>query len=118
MENLYLTIQLTLPWNLNLSKEELLFYISQIKDNYDENKDIVKDATEYIFDLTLESDLVEMPTNIKYVGEKSTTKKLFPNERKKFKKSLAFAFYIYDLYKFFNPLLEEIFYKLFDWQLR
>lgn len=97
---------INLPINLNLSKEELLFYISQIKDNYDENKDIVKDAIEYIFDLTLESDLVEMPSNIKYVGKKSTTKKLFPNERKKFKKSLASAFYIYDLYKFFNPLLE------------
>lgn len=98
---------INLPVNLNLSKEELLLYIAQIKDDYDDNKDIVKDAMEYIFDFTLESDMIEMPTNIKYVGKKATTKKLIPNEREKFKKSLASAFYIYDLYKFFTPLIDE-----------
>lgn len=98
---------INLPVNLNLSKEELLFYIAQIKDDYDDNKDIVKDVMEYMFDFTLESDITEMPENIKYVGEKSTTKKLIPNERKKFKKSLASAFYIYDLYKFFIPLFDK-----------
>lgn len=98
---------INLPINLNLSKEELLFYISQIKDDYDKDKDIVKDPIEYILDLTLEGDYAEMPTNIKHVNQNAQSKKLFPNERKKFKTSLAHAFYIYDLYKFFIPIIEK-----------
>ncbi len=98
---------INLPINLNLSKEELLFYISQIKDDYDKDKDIVKDPIEYILDLTLEGDYAELPTNIKYVNQNAQSKKLFPNERKKFKTSLAHAFYIYDLYKFFIPIIEK-----------
>lgn len=98
-----------IPMNLNLSKEDLLLYVSQIKDDYDRNKDIVKSDLEYFFDLTLECELAEMPTNIKHAHAKRDTKdkRLLPKKRKDFKKSLAYAFYIYDLYKFFVPLFEE-----------
>ncbi|MDD2382917.1 MAG: hypothetical protein PHN18_01865 [Sulfurospirillaceae bacterium] len=97
------------PMNLNLSKEDLLLYISQIKDDYDRNKNIVKTNMEYFFDLALESDLSEMPIYIKSANEKrdSKDKRLFPKKREDFKKSLAYAFYIYDLYKFFVPLFEK-----------
>jgi hypothetical protein len=98
----------SIPINLNLSKDDLLLYIAQIKDEYNNNKNIVKNDIEYVFDLALESDLIEMPTNIKYVKDKTKSiKQLLPNTRKEFQKSLASAFYIYDLYKFFIPLFEK-----------
>jgi len=98
-----------IPMNLNLSKEDLLLYISQIKDDYDRNKNIVKSDLEYFFNLTLESDLAEMPIYIKSAHEKrdSKDKRLLPKKRKDFKKSLAYAFYIYDVYKFFIPFFEK-----------
>lgn len=91
-----------IPINLNLSKEDLLHYISQIKDDYDKDKNIVKTDIEYFFDLPLESDLTEMPTNIKYANQKrsSEDKKIFPIKRNEFNKRIAYAFYIYDLFKF------------------
>lgn len=97
------------PMNLNLSKEDLLLYVSQIKNDYDRNKNIVKNDLEYFFDLALESNLTEMPIYIKSAHEKrnSKDKKLLPKKRQDFKKSLAYGFYIYDLYKFFVPLLEK-----------
>lgn len=85
-----------LPVNLNLSKDELVAYISKIKDEYDKNKNIVKNKVENLFDPALESDIVEMPNSLKK----------FPTEREKFKKSFARAFYVYDIYEFFNPLFE------------
>lgn len=85
-----------LPVNLNLSKDELVSYISQIKDEYDNNKDIVKNQIEFLFDPVLESDIAEMPNSLKK----------FPTEREKFKKSFALAFYVYDMYEFFYPLFE------------
>jgi hypothetical protein len=108
---------INLPVNLNLSKEELLLYMSQVKDEYDRDKNLVKDEIEYIFDLTLESDLAKMPTNIKNINEEKSTKRLLPSERKNFKESLATAFYIYDLYKFFLPLFESKV-KLIDTDLK
>lgn len=86
-----------LPVNLNLSKDELVSYISQIKDEYDNNKNIVKNQLEYLFDSTLESDIAEMPNSLKK----------FPTEREKFKKSFALAFYVYDMYEFFYPLFKN-----------
>ena len=98
-----------IPINLNLSKEDLLHYISQIKDEYDRDKNIVKTDIEYFFDLPLESDLTEMPTNIKYANQKrsSEDKKIFPIKRNEFKKRIAYAFYIYDLFKFFVPYTKQ-----------
>lgn len=98
-----------IPMNLNLSKEDLLLYISQIKNDYDRNKNIVKNDLEYFFDLPLESKLTEMPIYIKSAHKKrdSKDKKLLPIKRQDFKKSLAYAFYIYDVYKFFIPLFEK-----------
>lgn len=98
-----------IPINLNLSKEDLLLYISQIKDDYDRDKNIVKTDEEYFFDLTLESDLTSIPSHIKYAHEKrsSSDKKLLPVKRHDFTKSFASAFYIYDLFKFFIPLFEK-----------
>lgn len=93
-----------IPINLNLSKEDILIYISQIKDNYDRDKRIVKTDKEYFFNLTLESDKLSLPKYIKQQGSKPATKQLLPSKRKNFKKSLADAFYIYDMYKFFLPL--------------
>jgi len=98
-----------IPINLNLSKEDLLLYISQIKDDYDANKNIVKHDKEYFFNLTLESDEVQMPENIKYVSKDkpSTNKRILPVKRDAFKKRLALAFYIYDLYILFLPLFKK-----------
>lgn len=97
-----------IPINLNLSKEDLLHYISQIKDEYDKNKNIVKTDNEYFFNLPLESHLTQLPTYIKYANEKRTSKdkKLLPVKRNEFKKDLASAFYIYDLYKFFISYID------------
>lgn len=98
-----------IPINLNLSKEDLLHYISQIKNEYDKNnKNIIKTDNEYFFNLPLESDLTQLPTYIKYANEKRTPKdkKLLPVKRNEFKKDLASAFYIYDLYKFFIRLFK------------
>ena len=95
---------INLPINLNLSKDELLLYIAQIKDEYDNGKDIVKDNLESLFGLPLESDRLEMPTNIKHVKEEAKTHKLIPSMRGLFKENIASAFYAYDLYKFFLPL--------------
>lgn len=98
-----------IPINLNLSKEDLLLYISQIKEEYDRDKNIVKTDKEYFFNLLLESDLTEIPTYIKYANEKriSKDKKLLPVKRNEFKKDFASAFYIYDLYKFFAPYVKQ-----------
>jgi hypothetical protein len=93
-----------IPINLNLSKEDLLLYISQIKNDYDRDKKIGRTDIEYLFDLTL-----KMPSNIKYADEKrdSKDKRILPKKREDFKKSFASAFYIYDLYKFFIQPFEK-----------
>lgn len=94
-----------IPINLNLSKEDLLLYLSQIKDEYDRDKNIVKTNKEYFFNLPLESEFTQMPTYIKHANIKriSKYKKLLPVKRNEFKINFASAFYIYDLYKFFLP---------------
>ncbi|MDD5399580.1 MAG: hypothetical protein PHQ93_00120 [Sulfurimonas sp.] len=96
-----------IPINLNLSKEDLLLYVAQIKNDYDKNKNIVKNDVEYFFDLSLESDRSKLPENVKHPEEKKDTKKLLPNGRLPFKKAMARAFYIYDLYKFLIPIIEK-----------
>ncbi|MDX4037868.1 hypothetical protein [Aliarcobacter skirrowii] len=98
-----------IPINLNLSKEDLVHYISQIKDEYDKDKSIVKTFDEYFFDLPLESDLIEKPTYLKYASEKrsSEDKKILPVKRDEFKKRIAYAFHIYDIFKFFIPYTKE-----------
>lgn len=98
-----------IPINLNLSKEDILLYLSQIKNEYDRDKNIVKTDEEYFFNLTLESDLTQMPRNIKHASEKrsSSDKKILPVKRQDFTKNFAFAFYIYDLFKFFVPFFKQ-----------
>ena len=98
-----------IPINLNLSKEDLLLYISQIKDEYDRDKNIVKTDKEYFLNLLLESDFAQMPANIKFANIKRipNDKKLLPVIREDFKKRLFYAFYIYDLYKFFLPYMKQ-----------
>ena len=99
---------INLPINLNLSKEELLLLISKVKDEYDDNKNIVRNSIESIFNLVLINDNTEMPANIKHVNDNSkTTKRLFPNTSEIFKKNISKAFYIYDLYKFFTSCLKN-----------
>ena len=98
---------INLPVNLNLSKEELLLFIAQIKDEYDNNKEIVTSDFEFAMDIPIESEKRILPKHIKQVDENVTQKRLFPNERKKFKQNFAFAFLMYDLYKFLIPLIEE-----------
>ena len=95
-----------IPVNLNLSKEDLLLYISQIKDNYDRDKNIVKSDKEYFFDLTLESDLIQIPKHFKSANEKRTKedKDKFKIKRHEFTEQFASAFYAYDLFKFFVRL--------------
>lgn len=97
-----------IPINLNLSKEDLLLYISQIKDDYDRDKNIVKTDIEYFFDLELESDKAKMPINIKLVDEKKKRKRHNVSNRKELKKDLAMAFYIYDIYKSLLPHKEKL----------
>ena len=96
------------PVNLNLSKEDLLLYISQIKDNYDRDKNIVKSDKEYFFDLTLESDLIQIPKHFKSANEKRTKedKDKFKIKRHEFTEQFASAFYAYDLFKFFVRLFK------------
>ena len=96
-----------IPINLNLSKEDLLLYIAKIKDDFDENHNIIKNDFEYFFNQSLPSASASIPRHIKEVDKKSSTKKLFPLKRKEFKKNLAKAFYVYDLYKFFLPLFDK-----------
>lgn len=99
----------TIPINLNLSKEDLLIYMAQIKDDYDKNKNIIKTYQEYFFDLELPSKFTQLPKNIKYASEKRTSKdkKVLPVKRTDFKKSFTSAFHIYDLFKFFLPYFEK-----------
>lgn len=89
-----------IPINLNLSKEDLLLYIAQIKDEYDKTKNIVKDYYEYIFNLSLPSEKIELPKNIKHVNEKAKRKRYLTTNKKDLKKEFSNAFFIYDLYKF------------------
>lgn len=97
---------INLPINLNLSKEELLILISKVKDEYDDNKNIVRNSIESIFNLVLTNDNTEIPTNMKYVNDHTkTTSRIFPNTRNVFKKNISKAFYIYDLYKIFSKCL-------------
>ncbi|OCL90719.1 hypothetical protein [Arcobacter porcinus] len=98
-----------IPINLNLSKEDLLHYISQIKDEYDRDKNIVKTLDEYFFDLPLESDFTVMPKHIKLAYDKriNSDKKIFPIKRVDFHERIACSFYIYDIYKLFIPYLEK-----------
>ena len=98
---------INLPINLNLSKNELLLYILEVKKEFDKDNYIVKNPIENYFNLALESEYLKMPTNIKYVGDNEKTKRYIANERKKFKKGIATAFYIYDLYKYFHPYFKE-----------
>ncbi|PHO09610.1 hypothetical protein CPG37_08910 [Malaciobacter canalis] len=93
----------SIPINLNLSKEDLLLYVSRVKEEYDRDKNIVKTDEEYFFDLTLDSDLLKMPSYIKSANEKRSTrdKRLLPVKRHDFVEKFASGFYIYDLYKFF-----------------
>lgn len=97
-----------IPINLNLSKEDLLLYISQIKDDYDRDKNIVKSDIEYFFDLELESDKAEMPINVKLVDEKKKRKRHNVSNRKELKKDLSMAFYIYDIYESLLPHKEKL----------
>lgn len=97
-----------IPINLNLSKEDLLLYISQIKDDYDREKNIVKSDIEYFFDLELESDKAEMPINIKLVDEKKKRKRHNVSNRKELRKDLSMAFYIYDIYASLLPHKEKL----------
>lgn len=92
-----------IPINLNLSKEDLLLYLSQIKDEYDRNKNIVKTDKEYFFNLSLPSEKIEWPKNIKHVDEKAKRKRYLTTNRKDLKKEFSNAFFIYDLYKFLLP---------------
>lgn len=100
---------INIPINLNLSKEDLLHYISQIKDEYDRDKNIVKTFDEYFFNLPLESDLTEIPENIKFANQKrsSEDKKILPVKRDEFKKRISYAFYIYDIFKIFIPYVKK-----------
>ncbi|MGJ0495240.1 hypothetical protein [Aliarcobacter cryaerophilus] len=98
-----------IPINLNLSKEDLLFYIAQIKNEYDRDKNIVKTFDEYFFNLPIESDFIERPSYIKYANDKRTPKdkKLLPVKRNEFQERIAYAFYIYDIFKFFIPYIKQ-----------
>ena len=80
---------INIPVNLNLSKEELKEYISKIKDDFDENRDILKSPLEVF-------------------GEKLINATKPKNQKKNAsKKDFADAIYIYDLYKYIENIFEK-----------
>jgi hypothetical protein len=71
--------------NPNLPKDELIAYISKIKDEYDEDNSIIKNSLELLGEELDKS-------------EKMKSKAL-PKDKEKRKKTMADAFYIYDTWK-------------------
>jgi hypothetical protein len=71
--------------NLNLPKDELVAFIREIKDEYDNNKSIVKNPLELL------GKQIDKAEEIK--------SKALPKDTLKRKKAMASAFYVYDIYK-------------------
>lgn len=78
-----------IPVNLNLSKKELVAYISKIKDDFEADKSIVMSPLEIFGESIIDA---KEPKNKK----KNASKKDF-----------ADALYIYDLYRYFENLYEK-----------
>ncbi len=79
-----------IPVNLNLSKKELIAYISKIKDDFDTNKSIVQSPLEIFGEFLIDAK-----------EPKSQKKKNIS------KKDFADAIYIYDLYKYIENIYEK-----------
>lgn len=81
---------INLPVNLNLKKEELVAYMSKIKDDYDKKTLQILHPLERIARIFKEA-------------KKPNSEKKLPMKRKK-RKAMADAFYIYDLYQIIEPI--------------
>lgn len=71
--------------NLNLPKDELIAYISKIKDDFDKDNSIIKTPLELLGEELEKANEIES--------------KALPKGKKKRKKAMADAFYVYDMYK-------------------
>jgi hypothetical protein len=81
---------INLPVNLNLPPEELVAYMSKIKEDYDKNVLKILHPLERI-------------TQIFQEAKKPNSEKKLPIKTKK-RKAMADAFYIYDLYQIIEPI--------------
>lgn len=83
-----------IPLNLNLGKEELIAYILKAKEEYDKKLLTIKHPLELI------GNEYNEPNRIK-------SEKDLPTEKDKRKIAVADAFYVYDLFKIFEPYFKE-----------
>jgi len=83
-----------IPVNLNLEDEEIIAYVLKAKEEYKKKVLTIKHPLELIGNEYKES-------------EKEKSEKEFPEERQKRKKSVADAFYIYDLFQILEPYFKE-----------
>jgi len=83
-----------IPLNLNLGKEELIAYILKAKEEYDKKLLTIKHPLELI------GNEYNEPNRIK-------SEKDLPAEKDKRKMAVADAFYVYDLFKIFEPYFKE-----------
>jgi hypothetical protein len=85
---------INLPVNLNLSKEELVEYISQIKDEYDHGKARIKNPLETI-------------GKILNKASRSNNLKKLRKHKKNRKAGMADAFFVYDVFQILQPYFED-----------
>lgn len=83
-----------IPVNLNLEDEEIIAYVLKAKEEYKKKVLTIKHPLELIGNEYKES-------------EKEKSEKEFPEEKQKRKKSVADAFYIYDLFKILEPYFKQ-----------
>jgi hypothetical protein len=79
------TFKIDMIINPNLPKDELIAYISKIKDEYDKNNSIIKSPLELLGEELDKSEEIKS--------------KALPKDKEKRKKTMADAFYIYDTWK-------------------
>jgi hypothetical protein len=77
--------KVSIDFDLNLPKDELIAYISKIKDEYDKDNSIIKSPLELLGEELEKADEIKS--------------KVLPNDKQKRKKAMAEAFYVYDIYK-------------------
>lgn len=83
------TKEIVLKINLALPVEELVSYLSKIKNDYDKDTLVIKSPLELVGEELDKADEIKS--------------KAIPKEKEKRKKAMANAFYVYDMYKILEP---------------
>lgn len=86
-------MNMILSLNFHLPKEELIAYLSKIKDDFDKDYSIIKSPLELI--------------GQKLDKAEKITSKALPQDKNRRKKAMADAFYIYDIWKILEQDYEE-----------